>query len=331
MSDEKNVSAEDEKKDVTAAETTEVAPAVAPEPEAAPADEVPTAEAAPAAEAPATAPKGVALPVFVACVVIAVVVGVLAGHFLLGGGSTVALAGKTALSEDQLDSTIATYTYDGKTTNVTAREVILVNSTLDSAKDDDSNYTVPTADEVISYVRNAIVSAAAEKEGITVTDDEVAEYASSTMGSDDYATIASQYGIDEDTAKSTLKASAIMVKLRNSVVTTELPATPTAPDSPADGQEDVATADYASYIINLAGDEWDSENNTWARTDGDYYAALSTYEISNDSATYAAAQAAYYVAYSAYSTAYSQTTTEWTEYCNAILSNASITLAGMNV
>ena len=271
------------------------------------------------------------MPVFVVCVVIAVVVGVLAGHFLLGGGSTISLSGKTALAEDQLDSTIATYTYDGKTTNVTAREVILVNSTLDNAKDDDGNYTVPTADEVISYVRNAIVSVAAEKEGITVTDDEVAEYASSTMGSDDYATIASQYGIDEDTAKSTLKASAIMVKLRNSVVTTELPATPTAPDSPADGQEDVATADYASYIINLAGDEWDSENNTWASTDGDYYAALSTYTITNDSATYAAAQAAYYVASSKYSSAYSSISTQWLAYVNTLLSNATIQIGSLAV
>ena len=328
MSDEKNVSAEEEQKDVTTAEKTEVAPAAAPEPEPAPA----AAEATPAAEAAPAAPtKGIAVPVFVVCVVIAVVVGVLAGHFLLGGGSTISLSGKTALAEDQLDSTIATYTYDGKTTNVTAREVILVNSTLDNAKDDDGNYTVPTADEVISYVRNAIVSVAAEKEGITVTDDEVAEYASSTMGSDDYATIASQYGIDEDTAKSTLKASAIMVKLRNSVVTTELPATPTAPDSPADGQEDVATADYASYIINLAGDEWDSENNTWASTDGDYYAALSTYTITNDSATYAAAQAAYYVASSKYSSAYSSISTQWLAYVNTLLANATIQIGSLAV
>ena len=328
MSDEKNVSAEEEQKDVTTAEKTEVAPAAAPEPEPAPA----AAEAAPAAEAvPAAPAKGIAVPVFVVCVVIAVVVGVLAGHFLLGGGSTISLSGKTALAEDQLDSTIATYTYDGKTTNVTAREVILVNSTLDNAKDDDGNYTVPTADEVISYVRNAIVSAAAQKEGITVTDDEIAEYASSTMGSDDYATIASQYGIDEDTAKSTLKASAIMVKLRNSVVTTELPATPTAPDSPADGQEDVPTADYASYIINLAGDEWDSANNTWASTDGDYYAALSTYTITNDSATYAAAQAAYYVASSKYSSAYSSISTQWLAYVNTLLANATIQIGSLAV
>ena len=331
MSDEKNVSAEEEQKDVTAAEKPEVAAAAAPEPEVAPAA-APEPEVAPAVEAAPAAPaKGIAVPVFVVCVVIAVVVGVLAGHFLLGGGSTISLSGKTALAEDQLDSTIATYTYDGKTTNITAREVILVNSTLDNAKDDDGNYTVPTADEVISYVRNAIVSAAAQKEGITVTDDEIAEYASSTMGSDDYATIASQYGIDEDTAKSTLKASAIMVKLRNSVVTTELPATPTAPDSPADGQEDVATADYASYIINLAGDEWDSENNTWASTDGDYYAALSTYTITNDSATYAAAQAAYYVASSKYSSAYSSISTQWLAYVNTLLANATIQIGSLAV
>ncbi len=309
MSDEKNVSAEDEKN-----------------------EQVEAAEVAPSAESAAPAPaKAVGLPVFVVCVVIAVVVGVLAGHFLLGGGSTISLSGKTSVSEDALDSTIATYTYDGKTTNITAREVITVNSTLDNAKDDDGNYTVPTADEVISYVRNKIVCAAAEKEGVTVTDDEVDEYANTSMGTTDYATIASQYGIDEDTAKSTLKASALMVKLRNTVVTTELPATPTAPTSPADGQEDVATADYASYIIELAGDEWDSANNTWASTDGDYYAALSTYTITNDSATYAAAQAAYYVASSKYSSAYSSISTQWLAYVNKLLSNATIQLGSLAV
>ncbi len=307
MSDEKNVSAADEK---VVAAVDEKAPEAA--------TDAPKASAA------------VALPVFVVCVVIAVVVGVLGGHFLIPSGSTVALSGKTTLAEDQLDSTIATYTYDGKTTNVSAREVILVNSTLDNAKSGDE-YSIPTADQVLSYVRNMIVVSAADKAGITVSDDDVDSYASSTMGTTDYSTLASYYGIDEDTAKSTLKSSALMAKLRDSVVTTELPEQPTAPTSPADGQEDVATADYASYIINLAGDEWDSANNTWASTDGDYYNALATYTITNDSATYAAAQAAYYVASSKYSSAYSSISTEWVAYVDTLLSNATIQLGSLAV
>jgi hypothetical protein len=115
------------------------------------------------------------------------------------------------------------------------------------------------------------------------------------------------------------------------VVTTTVPDQPTAPTAPSDGNEDTTSADYAQYIINLAGDEWDSENNTWARTDGSYYSALSTYSISNDSASYAAAEQAYYVAYSNYSTAASQASSEWTTYVNTLLSKTSIQISSMTV
>ena len=122
-----------------------------------------------------------------------------------------------------------------------------------------------------------------------------------------------------------------MKKLRDSVVTTTVPTAPTAPTAPSDGNSDTASAEYAQYIIALAGDEWDSTNNTWASTDGTYYAALSSYAISNDSATYSAAEAAYYVAYSAYSTASSSVSTEWTNYVNTLLSNATIQIGSLAV
>ena len=274
---------------------------------------------------------GVAVPVFAVCVVIAVVLGFVFGHFVLSSDSTVSLSGKTSLTDTDLDSTIATYSYNGQTTSVTAREVILSNSTLDAAKSDDDTYEVPTADDVISYARNQIVIKAAEAKGITVSDDDVDEYCTTMFGSSDYASIASQYSIDEDTAKATIKQSCIMSKLRDAVATTEVPDQPTSPTEPADDATDTPTAEYAAYIIDLAGDEWDSENNTWASTDGDYYAALSTYEITNDSATYAAAEAAYNVAYSAYSTAYSQKYSEWSTYVNEVLSNATIQIGSLAV
>ena len=239
--------------------------------------------------------------------------------------------GKTTLAGDQLDSTIATYTYNGKTVDVTARQVISQSKSVDSAANSDGTYDVPVADDVVSYARNAIVLQAAKDQGISVTDDDLSAYANQMFQTDDYATIASKYGIDEDTAKQTISDSCMMSKLRDSVVTATLPEQPTKPTEPAEGQEDTPTADYASYIIGLVGDEWDSANNTWASTDGDYYNALSSYEISNDSATYAAAQAAYYVAYSNYSTAYSDYSSQWTTYVNSLLSNASIQLGSLAV
>lgn len=309
-------------------EKTEVAPVAA---------ETKAEKGAKAGQAPKAAGAGKAAgaalptPAWVAIAVAAMVVGVLCGHFLLGGGSSISLSGKTTLTGDQLDSTIATYTYNGKTVDVTARQVISQSKSVDSAANSDGTYDVPVADDVVSYARNAIVLQTAKDQGISVTDDDLSAYANQMFQTDDYATIASKYGIDEDTAKQTISDSCMMSKLRDSVVTATLPEQPTKPTEPAEGQQDTPTADYASYIIGLAGDEWDSANNTWASTDGDYYNALSSYEISNDSATYAAAQAAYYVAYSNYSTAYSDYSSQWTTYVNSLLSNASIQLGSLAV
>lgn len=253
------------------------------------------------------------------------------GGFGLAGCSSagsVAAVGTTTATEDQLDDTIATYTYDGTTTNVTSKMIIEDNTTLEAAKNEDDTYNYPTADDVLSYVRNHIVLAEAEKEGITVTDEEVDAFSESSLGTSDYATIATNYGLDEDTVKQMITDSATMSKLRDQVCDVELPDYPTAPTEPAEGEEDTPTAEYAQYIIALAGDEWDSETGTWAAddTDGDYYTALASYDITNDSATYEAASAAYEVAYNKYSTASSNLSTEWTNYVNGLFSQCSVTI-----
>jgi hypothetical protein len=262
----------------------------------------------------------------VVCALVGCLVGAL-GMRSLGGTAVSGKALATAtLSESQLDDVIGTYTYNGEKHDITARETILETSSLDAAKNDDGSYNVPSVDNVLSMARNSIIAEAAEAEGVTVSDDEVSAYAESTIGSSDYATLASNYNMDEDQVKKLMTTSAVLKKLHDQKVTTSVPDAPTAPSSPSDDAKDTPTADYAQYIINLVGDEWDSGANTWARTDGPYYAALSSYTISNDSATYDAAQAAYYVAYSNYSTANQQATTEWTNYVNGLLSNATITL-----
>ncbi|MCH3956974.1 MAG: hypothetical protein LKI67_05225 [Olsenella sp.] len=281
-------------------------------------------------KAPKAAKRPLGTPIWIAICVVALVVGILCGHFLLSSGSGAA-TGKTTMSESDLDSTIATYMYSGSSHAITAREVIEQNGSLDNQANSDGSYNVPSADDILSYARNKAVLAEAESQGVTVSDDDVSQYAQSTLGTDDYATIGSNYGLDEDATKSLLHDAAVIKKLRDSVVTTTVPDQPTAPTAPSDGNEDTTSADYAQYIINLAGDEWDSANNTWASTDGTYYSALSTYSISNDSASYAAAEQAYYVAYSNYSTAASQASREWTTYVNGLLSNASIQISSLTV
>ena len=273
-----------------------------------------------------------ALPVaaWVVMVAAALVVGVVVGHFVLGGRGGVALDGRTTLSANELDSTIATYTFDGTVTNVTAREVLEEVQGSDAIPaNDDGTYTPPAAKDVLSYVQNKLILDDAAARGITVSDEELSSYATSTVGTDDYATIASQYGLDEEAVKDVLRDNLIASKLQQSVTTVTVPDQPTAPEEPAEGEEDEPTEEYASYVIGLLGDEWDSEANDWASTDGTYYATLSGYEISNDAATYAAASAAYSVAASAYEDAAEQYSEEWSAYTSALLSRATLQLGSL--
>lgn len=275
-------------------------------------------------EAPKAAkplPK-VNLVIAIAIAVVCLVGGGLIGHFAFKG-STSSL-NTQVLQEADLSTVVARYTYNGQTYGITAEDVITQSSSLDNAKNDDGSYTMPTADNAIDVARNAIMQKVVADQGITVTDDEMDQYAESYLGSSDYATIASNYGMDEDGVKELVRQSCALSKLRDSVVTEEIPSQPTAPTAPADGAEDTPTADYATYIINLAGDEWDSETGTWKDSSSTYASALADYEITNDSATYAAAQAAYYVAYQQYATATQTASSQWTNYVNEQLSKASI-------
>lgn len=320
--------------EVTAEPEVEPAAAAEPAPEPAPAPE-PEAEkdVEPEPDADdAPAKRTLPVPAWVALCVVALVVGVLGGYFLLGGasGGSISLDGRTTLSAGELDSAVAAYTYDGQRTSITAREVLTNGgATLDSLANDDGTYNVPAASDVLVYAQNKIILADAEKRGMTASDEEVSDYAEQMMGSADLATIAELYGIDEDTVYDTFAESVTVTKLRDAVCETELPAQPTEPAEPEEGAEETPTADYASYIIALLGDEWDSEAGTWARTDGDYYSTLSGYEITNDAATYAAAEAAYSVAYSAYSDASTKVGEEWTSYTQGLLSHASLQIGSL--
>ncbi len=60
--------------------------------------------------------------------------------------------GRTTLSEGELNTPIASYTYNGQTKEVTAREVIENTSGLDAAKQSDGTYAVPPADSKINAI-----------------------------------------------------------------------------------------------------------------------------------------------------------------------------------
>ena len=275
--------------------------------------------------------KRFSLPVVLGIAIAALVAGLLVGMFFLGGafgGSSV--TGKTSVAENELDSTMASYSYKGKSDSITVRDVILQSSSLEAAKDGDGNYAIPTADVAMGVVRNKILVDEAKAQGIEITDEDVATYAKASLGTDDFESIAASYGMDVDAVKILLQESCLMGKLRDTVVSGTDVAMPEPPDKPDSDDEDAMTTptkEYASYIINLVGDEWDASKDTWASNDGPYASKLAeTYEITKDGATYEAATAAYYIAYQQYSDETGAAGGQWTEYVNGILDNATIQL-----
>ena len=265
----------------------------------------------------------------IAIAVVAVIIAAVLGYFIGSGGFAHKGADSASLTSDQLDTVVASYSYNGKSIDVTAREAIESQYSLDSVKQSDGTYPTPSADIVLSYARNHILLNEAEARGISVTDKEMKEYAEGALGMSDYSQMSQQYGVTKDQAKTIVKQQATMQKLYDKIVGTSSATMPEAPAQPEDGNEDTASKDYADYIIKLAGDEWDAKKGTWASIDGVYAQALAGQEFTADSATYGQALTAYYTAYQQYAQANSESGGKWTEFVNGLYAKANITLYGL--
>ncbi len=277
--------------------------------------------------------------------VAACVIGVLIGKFMLGGSSSA--LNKTSLTEGELDTVVGTYTQGGSSKSVTARQVIEMTSSLESAKSDDGNYKVPSADNILYAVRNSIAISEAESRGISPSDEDLLNYAEKTLGqTPDFESIATSNNLDVETVKNLLRDSYRIHELQNQIggeMSATEPEYPTEPeyatkneagenlpdDQIQKNREEAhqkATPEYAAYIIKLAGDEWDAANNKWKSEDGDYAKALSSYQITSDSANYEAAYAAYQVAYSKYSEEQSKHYETVTNYLSDLYAKSSINI-----
>ncbi len=275
------------------------------------------------------------------------VIGAVIGRFAFGGGAGASL-NKSSLTEGELDTVVATYTQDGAGKSITARQVIEMTSSLESAKDDEGNYKVPSADNIMYAARNSIAIAEAESRGINPTDEELLDYAEKTLGqTPDFDSIASANNIDVDTVKKLLTDSYRIHELQEQIggeIAATEPEYPTEPEYATtneageslsseeiqqnrDAAYNEVKKEYADYIIKLAGDEWDAENNKWKSEDGPYATALASYEITNDGATFQAAYTAYQTAYSTYSTAQSDYYQKITDYLSDLYSKCSISIA----
>lgn len=265
---------------------------------------------------------------FIAGALAAVIVAGVSGYFLGSGGLGSKGVSAPVFAESELDATVATWKFKGASHKISAREAIESQYSLDSVKDEDGNYPAPSADAVLSYVRNRILLEEASKQGIKLSDEDLSSSAEASLGTSDFSAIADQYGVSEDQAKQIVREQGTIQKLYQSVMD-DAPAMPKAPAEPESGDENEAKAEYAAYIIDLAGKEWDAEAGTWAKLDGAYATALAGEEITPESATYAQAQKAYAVAYQQYMLESQGANAKWTSYVNELFGEADVELFGL--
>lgn len=265
---------------------------------------------------------------FIAGALVAVIVAGVSGYFLGSGGFGSKGVSAPVFAESELDATVATWKFKGASHKISAREAIESQYSLDSVKDEDGNYPAPSADAVLSYVRNRILLEEASKQGIELSDEDLSSSAEASLGTSDFSAIADQYGVSEDRAKQIVREQGTIQKLYQSVMD-DAPAMPKAPAEPESGDENEAKAEYAAYIIDLAGKEWDAEAGTWAKLDGAYATALAGEEITPESATYAQAQKAYAVAYQQYMLESQGANAKWTSYVNELFGEADVELFGL--
>ncbi|MBQ9006910.1 MAG: hypothetical protein IJ092_11140 [Atopobiaceae bacterium] len=276
---------------------------------------------------------GIGLPLVIALMVFSLLLGCAVDHFLLGGASGDLLGSLSgsgvSLSESDLDNVVATYVLDGERYELTYRDAIMENGSLDAAKKSDGSYRVPSAESVLAVARSRVITAEAERLGITVTDEDVNAYAEATFGTTDLSTIATAYGMEQDAAGVLLREAALMSALRDNALSEGAGEEPVPPAEPELGEEVTMTPEYAAYVIELAGDEWDAEAGTWASSDGPFASSLVDYEITPDGASYEAAQQAYYTAYQQHVARQADYSAQWTDYVNGLLGKASITISSL--
>ena len=265
---------------------------------------------------------------YIAIAVIAVIVAAILGYVIGSDTFGPKGVGSATLTEDQLDSVVATWTFDGATNKITARQAIESQYSLDTVKDENGTYPTPSADVILAHARNQVLLKEAEKRDVKIDDKELAAAAEDTLGTSDFSTIASQYQVTEDQAKEIVRQQVTIQKLYKTIVK-DAPTAPAAPEEPENGDSAAVSAEYAAYIIDLAGKEWDKEAGTWASPDGTYATALAGEEFTADSASYAQAQKAYAAAYQDYAKHAADSNQSWTEYVNTLFAKADITLYGL--
>lgn len=270
--------------------------------------------------------KGISTPIAAALAVACGLGGFAVAKAVPAGSPATAEMAKAGepLEGAALDTVVGQVTFDGKTQSITAKQAIMLNSTMSDGKGE-----YPTADMVIATARDIIISADAEKRGIKTDDEAIKEFAKSMLGSDDYEELAGQYSIDVESLKALVKSSYVSQEVRKQVVGENEPTLASPPAEPKEGEEDKATREYYDYIIKSAGDEWNAKEEKWVEEEGDFavmFKESKTFKPQSKTASYNDALQAYQVLGSRYSAEMSTYDTQWNDYMKDLLAGASVSV-----
>lgn len=242
---------------------------------------------------------------------------------------TVAEAMPTKVSKKELGMEMARYDYDGKTYVLSVRDVIELTGSLDSMEGDDG-YAVPSSEKAVEAVRNAVVFSEAKKHGITVDEGDILDYVSETYGVPTVDELSQQVGIDVSDAKRQLRDRLIVKRLKDEVTGTTSLIPLTEPMIPDNGDSSAYDVRYAEYIKSLAGDEWNSESNTWNNPDGSFAKAFGENSFNGNEASYDMARIAYDVVNSRNNEIRSSVDKAWSEYVNDLFRRVSVTICTLS-
>jgi hypothetical protein len=252
-----------------------------------------------------------------------IALGFIIGHFAIAPATgNVNKIGNTTTDQNNFNQVVCTYTTPKGTKTITMGDAIKYQS--GGTTNAEGKYTVPSAESILALARNQILEETAKEAGITVTDDEINEYAKKTYSVNSIQEMAQTFGYEENQLKEMIKNAIVMEKLQEQK-SGEISQPPAYPETPAD--QNAVTKENADAIIKYAGDNW--KNGAWANPDGDWAKAMKDQNFSADGADYAAVLAAYQVAYQEYSEKYSEQQAAWTDYVNTIYKDSTIALGTM--
>lgn len=277
-----------------------------------------------------------ALWILIASVVGALLIGWAIGHFLTSGSSSLAspaFPGKTAVSKEELSKPLARYTYNGKTNEINALDVISATSNLDSFKaEKDGTYFLPSAETTLSLVRERITDQIAHDEGVNISKDEIKAFMKEQFKTDDIKTLSQTYRISEDQAQKFVDHSALLNKLYKKVMKQVPNSTlPTMPEAPKDKKDNgVKNEAYYKQIVQMLGNNWNTEKNTWADEKSPLKSELASLDLSSKTASYDDAMQVYYATLKEAQKTAAETRKHWTEFLNSRLSKAVVTIRELN-